>query len=204
MNYFNPDREFRQYGDELPHWQQGSVMQFVTFRLGDALPLSLVRDWRDERARWLADHPQPWSEEVRAEYHRRFDARMEHWLDQGMGRCLFADADARRVLAECLMRFEGERVRHEAWVIMPNHVHVLFSPLAPMEKLIQAWKSHSARLLGKGSIWQRDYRDTLIRDSNHYANVRRYIRRNPLKAKLAEGRFSLWERPTEERRHAAD
>ncbi len=129
------------------------------------------------------------------EYHRRFNARIEHWLDQGMGACLFADADARRVLADCLMRFEGERVKHEAWVIMPNHVHVLFSPLVPMEKLIQAWKSHSARVLGKGSIWQRNYRDTLIRDPEHYANARRYIRRNPLKAKLSEGKFTLWERP---------
>ncbi len=203
MNYLNPDSVIHKSGSELPHWQQGDALQFVTFRLGDALPVSLMRDWQEERAQWLAMHPQPWSAETEAEYHRRFSARIERWLDQGMGSCHFADPEARRMLADCLMRFDGERVRHEAWVIMPNHVHVLFSPTVPMAKLDQAWKGHSARILGKGPIWQRDYRDTLIRDVEHYANVLRYIRRNPLKAKLAEGSFTLWERSVEERRHSA-
>jgi len=193
MNYFNPEKELRKHGDSLPHWQQGEAVQFVTFRLGDALPLSLVRDWRAERDKWLLEHPQPWSPETQAEYYRRFTRAIERWLDQGMGSCLFADPQVREVLVDCLMRFDGERVKHHAWVIMPNHVHVLFSPLVPMEKLIQAWKSHSARMLGKGPIWQRDYRDTLIRDIDHYQNCIRYIRRNPLKAKLPEGRFTLWE-----------
>ena len=80
------------------------------------------------------------------------------------------------------------------WVVMTNHVHVLFCPLVAMEKLIQGWKGHSARLLGKGSIWQSNYRDTLIRDAGHFANVARYIRRNPVKAKLGEGMYTLWER----------
>ncbi|MEO8617350.1 MAG: transposase [Luteolibacter sp.] len=194
MNYMNPESEIQKSGVELPHWQQGVVLQFVTFRLGDALPLSLIREWQAERIRWLAAHPQPWSAAVGAEYHRNFSARIERWLDQGMGSCLFADPDARQVLADCLMRFEGERVLHQAWVIMPNHVHLLFSPRVPIEKLVQAWKGHSARVLGKGPIWQRDYHDTMIRDADHHANVLRYIRRNPLKAKLPEGKFTLWEK----------
>jgi REP element-mobilizing transposase RayT len=193
MKFFNPDGELRKHGDSLPHWEQGEAVQFVTFRLGDALPASLIDEWRKERDHWLKDHPQPWSGETQAEYHRRFTRVIEQWLDRGMGSCLFADPQAREVLAGCLMRFEGERVIHHAWVIMPNHVHALFSPRVPMEKLIQAWKSHSARTLGKGSIWQRDYRDTLVRDIDHYQNCVRYIRRNPLKAGLAETRFTLWE-----------
>lgn len=169
-------------------------MQFVTFRLGDSLPKSLLKDWLRERAEWLMKHPQPWTEETRLEYHSIFSKQIERWLDQGMGSCLFADPNARMVLADCLTKFEGERVCHQAWVIMPNHVHLLFSPLVPMEKLIQAWKSHSARVLGRGSIWQRDYFDTMIRDADHFANVLRYIRRNPVKARLKEGDFTLWER----------
>ncbi|MCF7675365.1 MAG: transposase [Akkermansiaceae bacterium] len=194
MNFLNPHSQISKHGEELPHWQQGSAIQFVTFRLGDALPLSLIREWRSERTQWMAENPQPWSAEIQAEYHRRFTARIEHWLDQGLGCCHFADPEARRVLADSLMRFEGERVRHQAWVIMPNHVHLLFSPLVEMGKLIQSWKGHTARLLGKGPIWQPDYRDTLIRDRDHFVNVLRYIRRNPIKAKLSEGRFTLWER----------
>ena len=49
MNYLNPDSEIHKSRGELPHWQQGGVLQFVSFRLGDALPLSLMREWKEER-----------------------------------------------------------------------------------------------------------------------------------------------------------
>jgi REP element-mobilizing transposase RayT len=193
MNFMRPGDAISKHGDALPHWQQGAALQFVTFRLGDALPVSLIDTWRSEHDVWLKENPKPWTLDIQAEYHRRFSRRIGHWLDQGMGSCVFADADAREVLKSVLMRFQGERVLHHAWVIMPNHIHVLFSPLVSMDKLIQAWKAHTARTLGKGPIWQRDYRDTLIRDWDHYQNVVRYIRRNPLKAKLPVCRFTLWE-----------
>ena len=193
MKFLNPDAEIKKHGDALPHWQQGQAVQFVTFRLSDALPQSLMENWRAERDQWLAGHPKPWTTQIQAEYHRLFSRRIEKWLDQGMGSCLFADSDARTVLAETLMRFQGKRVTHHVWVIMPNHLHALFSPHSPPEKLIQAWKSHTARALGRGPIWQRDYHDTVIRDWDHFQNVVRYIRRNPLKAKLPERSFTLWE-----------
>jgi REP element-mobilizing transposase RayT len=193
MRFLNRDAEITKHGNALPHWQQGQAAQFLTFRLSDALPVSLVDDWRVKRDEWLAGNPKPWSAEIHAEYHRLFSRKIEKWLDQGMGSCLFADPASRTLLAETLMRFQEERVIHHAWVIMPNHLHVLFSPLEPQDKLIQAWKSHSARSLGRGPIWQRDYHDTVIRDWDHFQNVVRYIRRNPLKAKLTERSFTLWE-----------
>ena len=128
------------------------------------------------------------------EFHRKFRSRLDRWLDQGMGNCLMENSERREQLANCFMRFDGQRVIHHAWVIMPNHVHLLFSPLVPVAKLIQAWKGHSARLLGQGNIWQRDYYDTMIRDPEHYINTLRYIRRNPIKAKLTEKRYTIWER----------
>lgn len=97
------------------------------------------------------------------------------------------------------MRFHGERVHHHAWVIMPNHVHLLFSPAVPINKLIQAWKSVSAYSIGKGPIWQRNYRDTLTRDQDHFINAVRYIRKNPVKAKLTEDAFTLWQSERAER-----
>ena len=46
MDYLHPDRQIQKHGDKLPHWQQDEVMQFVTFRLGDALPKTKVDHWR--------------------------------------------------------------------------------------------------------------------------------------------------------------
>ncbi|MGB6221764.1 transposase, partial [Haloferula sp.] len=115
------------------------------------------------------------------------------WLDEGMGSCLLRDAGARSYLEQALMKFQGERVEHLSWVIMPNHVHLLFVPKAGLSELMRAWKGSSARWIGKGVIWQANYRDTLIRNARHFATVVRYIRKNPVKARLHEGEFTLWE-----------
>jgi type I restriction enzyme R subunit len=181
------------HGRDLPHWQQGEVMQFVTFRLGDAMPQAKLRRWSEERKAWFEVHPQPWSPEEEKEYHRRFTWKLEGWLDQGEGSCLLKDSVPRKILEEVLMKFQGDRVEHHSWVIMPNHVHLIFTPLVPIEVLIKAWKGTSAHRIGRGSIWQRNYRDTLIRDGEHFANAVKYIRRNP--AGLREGTFTLWESP---------
>jgi putative transposase len=89
------------------------------------------------------------------------------------------------------MHDHEKKSTHHAWVIMPNHVHLMFTPLAPLEKLMQSWKGISARKIGLGSIWQKNYRDTMIRGAGHFANAVRYIRRNP--AKLKQGTFTLWQ-----------
>lgn len=189
--FLDGSKEIERHGDKLPHWQQGEVMQFVTFRLADAMPKVKLKIWAEERKIWLGLHPEPWTEEVEKEYHQRFTKKLEEWLDAGEGSCLLREPLCREVLVETLMKDHGMRVRHQAWVIMPNHVHLLFSPMWPLEKLMKTWKGVSARRIGKGSIWQKNYRDTMIRDSKHFANAVRYIRKNP--KKLGEGEFSIWE-----------
>jgi putative transposase len=42
-------------------------------------------------------------------------------------------------------------------------------------------------------LWQRDYFDRIIRDATHFRNCVRYIRRNPEKARLAAGEYTLHE-----------
>ena len=166
-------------------------MQFVTFRLADALPESKLREWREARQNWLNHHPEPWEPDVEKEYHRKFTAELERWLDAGSGSCIFREKGNREIFENVLMKFQDERVVHESWVIMPNHVHLLFKPLVPLEKLMRAWKGASARLIGNGSIWQENYRDTMIRDGTHFTNAVRYIRRNP--GKQRSGTFTFWE-----------
>jgi putative transposase len=193
-DFLNPDAQIEKKCDgDLPHWSQGEVMQFVTFRLGDALPKEKVIHWRIQSEAFRMTWPPPWTPEVEAEYHRQFTMKLERWLDQGSGACWFRDSSNRKVLQEIIMHFQGDRVEHHAWVIMPNHVHLLFKPVAPIEKLVQAWKSVSAKRMGKGSIWQPNYRDTLIRDGEHFANAVRYIRNNPIKVKLRDEEFTLWQ-----------
>ncbi len=79
---------------------------------------------------------------------------------------------------------------------MPNHVYLIFVQRTewPLETLLHSWKRFSARQINKlrgrtGSLWQRDYFDRLVRDEKHFANCVRYIRRNPEKARLRDGRI---------------
>jgi hypothetical protein len=189
--FLDPSEDIQKHGITLPHWQQSDAMQFVTFRLGDAMPQEKLRQWKEELAVWRFHHPKPWSSEVERDYQKRFIWRLEHWLDEGAGSCLLIDDIARGHLEETLMHDHGTRAEHHAWVIMPNHVHLLFTAHHPLERLMKSWKGVSSRKIGRGGIWQKGYRDTMIRDGEHFANAVRYIRRNP--AKLRPGTFTLWQ-----------
>jgi REP element-mobilizing transposase RayT len=197
--FFDPFAAIRHTRNHLPHWQQPGATYFITFRLADAVPAGLRTEWTNEREAWLKWHPDPWSAEVEREYHERFSTRVDAWLDAGHGECVLRD-DRCRGVVEATLRFrEGDDYLHHAWVVMPNHVHALVSlnGEAALETVLGAWKSVSSRRIGKllgrhGTLWQEDYFDRLIRDAEHFGNVVRYIRRNPVKAKLRDG-FTLYE-----------
>ena len=191
--FLGGSEEIAKHGRALPHWQQGEVMQFVTFRLADSMPRAKLKEWSEQRKIWCNIHPQPWLPAEEKEYHQRFTWKLERSLDDGAGSCLLGNARHRGILEDVLMKFHGEGVEHHSWVIMPNHVHLIFTPRLPLESLVKAWKGTSARRIGLGSIWQGNFRDTLIRDSGHFANAVRYVRRNP--AKLHPGSYTLWEGP---------
>ena len=188
--------EIVRHKTNLPHWQQPGSTFFVTFRLADSLPASLLAPWREARDAWFLLHPKPWDAEREREYHARFTDRIEQWLDAGHGACILRDPAAARAVGESLAHFEGERCRQHAWVVMPNHVHVLFSLVGDwrLEQLVHSWKSFSAHqinavLYREGTLWQRDYHDRLVRDAAHFERCRAYIMDNPRQAGLGAGSF---------------
>ena len=200
MQFFDPRREIEFSANRLPHWQQLGGVYFVSFRLGDAVPRPLMDQWLGERALWLGLHPPPWSDEMEREYHARFTAEIERWLDAGHGACVLRQAAGATIVAEALRYFEGTRCQMFSWVIMPNHVHVLFTLVAghALEDVLYSWKIFSAGRINAlkgatGQLWQRDYFDRLVRDAEHFGRCVRYIRKNPAKAGLKDGEYLLWE-----------
>jgi len=147
--FHNPHAKTRFTENRLPHRQQDGITYFVTFRLADSLPKDLLDQWRSERAAWLKVHPEPWSELAEVEYHRRFTAKFEGWLDEGHGSCLLRKPEVRAKVAKVLGNFVGVRYEHHSWVIMPNHVHLLFSLATgeTLEKTLQGWKGVSSRVV---------------------------------------------------------
>lgn len=197
---YNPFEDVHITRNNLPHWQQAGVSYFLTYRLADAIPATLLRRWNKARAIWLSFHPEPWTRDVEDEYHRRFSSQMERWLDAGHGSCVLRQPEVRHEVEASLRYFAGERYHLFSFVIMPNHVHLLFTLHADwaLSKVIASWKRRSAGEMNKvmgteGQQWQHEYWDRIIRDRDHLEKVVRYIRRNPVKAKLRKGEYTICE-----------
>jgi REP element-mobilizing transposase RayT len=89
------------------------------------------------------------------------------------------------------LHFAGERYTLHAWVIMPNHTHILYTPLPgwDLSQIVHSWKSYTAhkinKLLGRsGKLWQDEAFDRYIRDARHFDNALAYVENNPVKAGL--------------------
>jgi carbamoylphosphate synthase large subunit/REP element-mobilizing transposase RayT len=182
----------------LPHWEQRGATYFVTFRLADSIASDVLAQWREERALWLKIHPPPWDWKTACEYMRRFEEEREQWLDQGHGSCLLRRRDVQEIIVKNLNHFDGRRYVIDAFVVMPNHVHIIVKPLEPnsMSTILHAWKSYTGSrinaLLGrKGPLWMAETFDTIVRDSQHLAACRQYVSRNPRQANLREKEFIL-------------
>jgi putative transposase len=84
------------------------------------------------------------------------------------------------------------KYRLHEFVIMPNHFHLLLTPVSPVtiEKAVQFIKgafSHRAKkeLAFNGEIWQTSFYDRRVRDASEYARFRHYIHMNPVRRGLA-------------------
>jgi REP element-mobilizing transposase RayT len=201
MKFFDRRGDIEKTAHKLPHWQQGGVAVFVTFRLADSLPRELLDAWLRARDAFLAANPPPWDEIAEACYHSQFSDKLEENLDAAHGSCALRDPRLAQIVAGRLHHFDGQRYDLWSYVIMPNHVHVLFT-LHDGESLpdtLQGWKGVSSRLIHKTGLsslipfWQPDYFDRLIRSPEHFSTVKAYIRENPSKAGLNTG-FIVWER----------
>jgi type I restriction enzyme R subunit len=127
---YNKEAAFHQTERRLPHREQAGCTYFVTWRLGDSVPLPLLAQWKAERAEFLLAFPKPWDDALYEEYARRFERRLERWSDAGHGACHLRQPELRAVMTTAFRHFAGVRYDLVAFVVMPNHVHVLVRPYA--------------------------------------------------------------------------
>jgi len=168
----------------LPHFDGVEVTQSITFHLADSLPRQILKNWQRE----LDNLKLP-----EMKYRIEIQKRIDHYLDQGAGARYLQLPHIADLVESAFLYFDGERYQLRAWVIMPNHVHLLLTPRAEqsLTEIIRSLKSYTAhkanQLLGRtGKFWFEDYFDRYIRDGNHYAAVVRYIENNPVKAGLCQ------------------
>ena len=196
IGYFDPASPVADLKGNLPHWRQEGATYFVTFRTADSLPQQKLNQWLAEREEWLKCNPDPHSPEQKQDYWQKFPERIQKWLDSNYGECLLERLDARQIVVEALLHFDGVRYTVREWVVMPNHVHVVVTPLGDNElsDILHSWKSFTSKKINKllertGSFWQAESFDHIVRSPESLERIEAYILANP--EHLAEGTFTL-------------
>ena len=104
--------------------------------------------------------------------------------------------EARELVLNACRYFDGQRYRLWAATVMPDHVHLLLTPLKKREgewfslsAILHSLKSFTAkginRLCGHtGSLWMEEYFDRIVRSEEEFLENWRYIRNNPVKREL--------------------
>jgi putative transposase len=119
-------------------------------------------------------------------------------------------ASARDVVLECVAKEDGRKFDLHGAVVMPDHVHLIFTPLRrqdgwlySLSEIMHAVKGTSAWRInalvgGRGPVWQEEFFDHVLRSNDSVADKVDYVCANPVRAGLvrseAEYRW-LWRGP---------
>ena len=164
----------RIYRRRLPHRDAIGVPVFVTWTLWGSLPAERV--FRPEHLS---------SSEAFAVWDRLLDSGRH-------GPRHLAHASIASLVVDKIRAADaGGLCSLDAFVVMPNHVHVLWTPMTSLPDLIRRVKGPAAleanRILGTTGqrFWQEEYFDRMIRTGHEAERIRAYIDWNPVKAGLA-------------------
>jgi len=165
----------------LPHFNSYNVAQHLIIHQADSIPLvskMKLKDGLDSDAIIVPNS-----------YFQRL-------LDSGYGTSLFNNAKNADRMREIIFHFHGVRYEISAFVIMPNHIHVLLIVFKPwsLSQVVASWKKYSSRTIDNPvdkpsngrRLWHSEYFDRYMRNSAHFEKTVDYIHYNPVKAGLVE------------------
>jgi len=133
---------------------------------------------------------------------RRLFGKWDEALDTSQqGPRWLADHRIAELVAESLHYRDGRVYTLHAFCIMPNHVHLVCTPLEKSDgtyhsltAILHSLKRYTAReanrILGRGgAFWQAESYDHVVRDEREFRRIIAYVLNNPVKA----GLVSTWE-----------
>ncbi|MBQ2621444.1 MAG: transposase [Thermoguttaceae bacterium] len=185
--YFRGENKNSYKRSGLPHRDHSGVRQALTYRLWDSIPQSEVLIIEQAVSN---SHP-----DIKDYALRRYT---EACLNRGYGSGLLKYPEIAKIVLSRWFTDNGKAYDLYEWVIMPNHVHLLFRPYPGFSlcDIIQSWKMQSGKLIRqteiyrqiiqdypndlKDSIWNSDYFDREIRSNAHFHNMKKYIYNNPI------------------------
>lgn len=167
----------------LPHLYYNEGIYFVTFRLYDSIhPAEL------EKLQTILNSK---TDEGKKKFFKKYDALLDRPFNnvKHLQKTKIAE-----ICTNSILHFDGKDILVICFVIMPNHIHLVFelvSKTRSVGDILASIKKYSAReankiLKQKGKFWQAESFDRLVRDEKELFNIIKYVLLNPVNAGLVE------------------
>jgi REP-associated tyrosine transposase len=162
------------YHRRLPHWHPQEKSIFLTWHLHGSVPRR---------------YPPPGSMSAGQAF-----VWMDRFLDETRAGPFWLRNESIAALVVDAIRFGSHPLGHYetlAYVVMPNHVHLLVTPWQPVPKITKRLKGYTAREANRilsrtgEAFWQRESYDHWVRNAEELARIIRYIENNPVRAAIA-------------------
>ncbi len=164
------------YRRRLPHLYEIGQAIFLTWRLHDSLPRNRIF-------------------QVGSLSSGQAFAALDRLLDEARtGQLYFHQPALAEMVVEAILHNAsvlGHYVLH-AFIVMPNHVHLLLSPSVSLPKLtkslkgITATRANEMLALTGCPFWQEESYDHLVRNGREFERILFYIEHNPVRAGLVK------------------
>ena len=121
----------------LPHYDAKNKGQMISYRLADSLPQEVLKT-----AGSAGGSPAEQAKKRKL---------IEGFLDKGYGSCLLKHPEAAKIVIENWLYFDQKNYDLIAFVVMPNHVHLLIKTYetVSLSQIVHSWKSYTSKELGK-------------------------------------------------------
>ena len=193
----------------LPHWRPPGVPLFITYCLSESLPQKALDELERER-QILINLSKDSATDQKVNIDKKLFAIWDQYLDKDNDKQWLADPKIAKVIQENIYHHLGEKYLLWAYVIMPNHVHILLQPTEKIERqfsaenndkpyygkdalsvILHSLRSYTAnkanKLLGRsGRFWHPEAYDHWVRNDDELHRIIYYIENNPVKAGLAK------------------
>jgi putative DNA methylase len=161
------------YQRKLPHWHPEDHPLFITWRFFGTLP------WH-RKAMVLTKEPDGKS-----------FVRCDRELERSDGPRFMTNPEIADCIADRIVYGESGRGFYQlhAWVVMPNHVHIVITPQVEVTVITRWLKGSAARAANKllnrsGAFWQDESWDRWLRNGDEIRKCIRYVEFNPVAAGL--------------------
>jgi REP element-mobilizing transposase RayT len=164
------------YRRHLPHVYEIGQPVFLTWRLRDSLPPGRAFP----------------TDAITSD---QAFAAMDRLLDEARDGRFYLRQPAIADMVVDAIEYNANVLRHyvlNAFVVMPNHVHLLAAPAVSLPKMtkslkgIRAKRANAMLALTGNSFWQEESYDHLVRHEKEFEKVRKYIEANPVRAGLVK------------------